>query len=216
MKKKRGLRKRKRRIGWGWKFLIVLTLFIVLAVNIFLTIDSLGFPQALARANIKYTNLMNTVCRESVLEVSAEMGITSDNLYVKTEGGISVNSILMNEFCYRVSARACEKLESTPKSDISVPLGALLGINWLANKGPLYTVALIPTGTISATYETSFEAAGINQVNFCVWLNVSSSVRIVNPIQEEVLSSSRRVAVVNAVISGAVPNTYLNVPIPKD
>jgi sporulation protein YunB len=88
---------------------------------------------------------------------------------------------------------------------IAVPIGMLTGIPILAGLGPEFSVNIIPAGEAKVEYETSFTSAGINQINFQVWLVVSTNMRIVVPLQEETIPISRRVPLVNTVFAGVVP-----------
>jgi len=65
-------------------------------------------------------------------------------------------------------------------------------------------------GNAQVDYETGFEAVGINQVNFQVWLKVDSVIAVVNPLQRQEITVSRKVSLVNTVITGEVPSVYLS------
>jgi hypothetical protein len=69
---------------------------------------------------------------------------------------------------------------------------------------------MLPTGNALVNYESRFGAVGINQAHFEVWLTVVSTIRIINPVQSSTVTVIREVSLVDTVISGVVPDTYLN------
>jgi len=90
--------------------------------------------------------------------------------------------------------------------EILVPTGLFTGIPIFAGLGPDIAIKVIPSGEARVEYETSFSSAGINQINFQVWLVVESTMHIVIPLQEEVITVSRRVPLVNTIFAGVVPD----------
>jgi len=70
---------------------------------------------------------------------------------------------------------------------------------------------LQPIGDATADYETSMTQAGVNQVNFQVWINVHTTVSIVNPLWSKDLEITRKLTLVNTVFNGEIPKTYIKV-----
>ena len=89
-----------------------------------------------------------------------------------------------------------------------------LGLDTLAQFGPHFSFSLAPIGNALVDYESSFTAVGINQTHFSVWLTVESTVRIINPVHSSEIIVTRNVSLVDTVISGVVPDTYLNMDVP--
>jgi len=89
-----------------------------------------------------------------------------------------------------------------------------LGLDTLAQFGPHFSFSLAPIGNALVDYESSFTAVGINQTHFAVWLTVESTVRIINPVQSSEIIVNRTVSLVDTIISGEVPETYLNMDTP--
>lgn len=189
--------------------LVILTISIVEA-------DKKAFPQIYEIAHIKSKNKINTAINFSITEISKEMELKAPDFYFKSfdESGrvcdISVNTILVNEFCALLAERISSRLLHMGNEVVSLPTGSLSGIRYFANLGPDYTVYVTPMGDAFVNYDCSFESVGINQVNFQLWLIVDTSAKVVNPLQSQDINLSRKVALVNTVITGEVPDTYLN------
>ncbi len=123
---------------------------------------------------------------------------------------VTVNTVLVNDICNMVAARVSEKLSNLNPEPVSVPVGMALGLDTLAYFGPRISFRLSPVGNALVDYESKFESVGINQVHFEVWLTVESTIRIINPVQSSSVTVTRDVSLVDTMVSGAVPDTYLN------
>lgn len=195
--------------------LIFSILLVILTVSI-VQIDKRVFPQIYEIAHIKSKNKINTAINFSVSEISKELDLKAPDFYFKSfdESGrvcdVSVNTILVNEFCALLAERISSRLLHMGNEVISLPTGSLSGIRYFANLGPDYTAYITPMGDAYVNYDCSFESVGINQVNFQLWLIVDSTAKVVNPLQSQEITLSRKVALVNTVITGEVPDTYLN------
>jgi len=156
---------------------------------------------------------MNDTIYRSVNNIIKERNLSAADFYTKNDAGdsLSVNTVLVSDLCNTAALDISNTLDSMGEQRISIPIGSVLSIKALANSGPAYTVSLLPAGNAEVNYESKFVAMGINQINFQVWLHVTSTVRIVNPIQSNVIEVDRDVPLVNTIISGDVPNSYFNV-----
>ena len=64
----------------------------------------------------------------------------------------------------------------------------------------------------SYDFETEFEAQGINQTKYKVYIVLESSVRILQPFSDKNIKIRSKVLISEAVIVGDVPESYVNVP----
>lgn len=55
-------------------------------------------------------------------------------------------------------------------------------------------------------------SAGINQTNYKIWLTVNITVSLANPIYSKNVNMTRKIMLVDTVIKGEVPSSYLGVP----
>lgn len=103
-----------------------------------------------------------------------------------------------------------EKISSLTRSDICVPLGLLSGHILLADKGPNLVVALLPLGSVSVNIHDEFAAAGINQTKHTIMLDIVVDIGILMPFQTTFAQITDTLPIVESVIVGPIPDTYLN------
>ncbi|MGQ9512790.1 sporulation protein YunB [Thermodesulfitimonas sp.] len=91
-------------------------------------------------------------------------------------------------------------------------MGQVLGSQILANYGPRIKVRIVPVGAVKVEMLEKFEAAGINQTRHRFFLHLDTSVRIVIPLQKKDVRVNTEIPLVENVIVGTVPSTYVSVP----
>jgi len=181
--------------------------------------DRMILPLVLEAAEMQLQTEINNIINQVVEEIITERNITATDFFVQhgvTDAGpvLSVNTVLVNEICNAAAMRISERLNNLDAETVSVPMGMALGLDTLAQLGPRYTFRLAPIGNALVDYETSFTAVGINQTHFAVWLTVVSEVRIINPVNSTQINVTRHLSLVDTVIRGVVPDTYLSMDTP--
>lgn len=68
-------------------------------------------------------------------------------------------------------------------------------------------------GGTDVDYKTEFMSEGINQTNYKIWLTVNITVSLANPIYSKNVNMTRKIMLVDTVIKGEVPSSYLGVPL---
>lgn len=213
-RRKMKIKKRKSFRNGFFILLFFLAAFGMLTFILF-QLDNKIMPAVLAITDLQTKTKVNSIINSSVADIIKKMELSSNDFLKKTNDdngkidSLSVNTILVNEICGKVATDISGKLVALDKEIISLPVGALLGIQAFANFGPLYSITVIPMGNALVDYDTSFESVGINQTNFQVWLTVDSTVQVVNPLQRREIAVTRKISLVNTVIHGDVPGVYL-------
>jgi hypothetical protein len=64
--------------------------------------------------------------------------------------------------------------------------------------------------------DSEFISAGINQVNYKIWLNISIELQIVNPFYKENLKLIRKVLLADMIFNGKVPEHYFQMNSPDE
>jgi len=173
-------------------------------------------PMVLEAAEMRIQTEINNVINNVIQEIIAERSLTATDFILQHDSGeagmvLSVNTVLVNEICNAAAMRISYILNNMPPETVSVPMGMAFGLDTLAQVGPRFEFLLAPIGNALVDYETRFLAVGINQTHFSVWLTVESEVRIINPVHSDTIFLTRHVSLVDTIISGVVPDTYLNV-----
>ena len=212
-KYKRSKPPRKRLHGLKLGVFVSLSMVVLVFAVFLAAFDKTVLPVAVEAVDMRTRNRVNEAMQTAVKEVVEDMGVTSADFYQNNKEGVdgfSVDTMLINDVCAKVAVRVSDELSAVGKDKVAVPLGSLFGVSALANEGPTYTVTVMPIGNALVDYDTTFKSVGINQVNFQVWLNISTTVKIVNPLQRDEIDVSRKLSLVNTVITGEVPPTYFN------
>ena len=96
------------------------------------------------------------------------------------------------------------------KRKVYIPLGSALGIDYFANTGPEIGFYIKQMGKADVDYETEFLTAGINQVNFRVYISVKLDIKTVNPLGSGTVETTRKIVLIDTAKAGKVPNNYIN------
>ena len=147
---------------------------------------------------------INNIIQNSLY--SSSKNIKSEDFILRSDNNgrleyLSVNSMIVNNICAETASTVSQNLNNLTTSKIRLPLGVFTGLPILSHFGPSTTIRLQPIGDATADYETSMTQAGVNQVNFQVWINVHTTVSIVNPLWSKDLEITRKLTLVNTVFN---------------
>ena len=158
---------------------------------------------------------MNTIAiNEAISSVLAE-GVEYDDLITITRdddgnvSSITANTAAINELARNVNRLARENFAALSEEGVSVPLGALTGIEALAGFGPSINIKIIPVNSIDSRFVSQFTSAGINQTLHSLIIQVVAEISIILPSQTVKKTSVSEVLVAESVIRGTIPDVYL-------
>ena len=211
--KKGTMRKRYKKKQPFFKVVVFIVFIFFIILLVMSCVDNKVFDIVIEISHMKSKLVANEIINQSVKNTIRTMNVASSDFFIDNASdlnSISANTILINDFCANVSDEITKQLMEISDERIKVPLGSATGIDFFANMGPEIPFSLRPEGTTEVDYETGFESVGINQVNFKIWINVNLVVQIVNPLRKEKMILTRKVMLVDTVISGQVPNQYLD------
>ncbi|MDR2183837.1 MAG: sporulation protein YunB [Clostridiales bacterium] len=192
--------------------------FVVVALGVFLTMrlaDNVILPAVTTIANQRVVTVMNEVINTSLTDIVDDLNLTSEDFYNMSAdatgrlNSLSVDTILINQVAAQLAVDISSALSHDRPMQVGVPAGLFTGVPILAGLGPNVNINIVPAGEARVEYDTSFTSAGINQINFQVWLYVEANMRIVIPLQETTVPVARRVALVNTIFAGEVPDGML-------
>ena len=190
------------------------TLLIVGLGFLFTRLDYYLMPQVSVQTDEMARNIINTAIDQALLD--AGEGLAPQDFFSLTQdpsgmvNSLIVNTMLVNQKATEMATSIGENIGPLTAGRARLPIGSLLGIDILAGIGPEIPVTFRYLGSTNVDYESEFRAVGINQVNFALWVVVNASVRVVNPLEYKDVSITRRIAIVDTVFSGTVPQLYLD------
>lgn len=129
---------------------------------------------------------------------------------------VQPNTMEFNRLSADVTLQVQEVLKKLSQEQIRIPLGQVMGNQFLASMGPDITVTVIPVGTIKMQVIDKFEQAGINQTKHMVYLLAKTEVQIVVPLVSKSVSVETQVPVSEYVVVGDVPDTFVQMPFSTD
>jgi len=200
----------------------MLLVLVVVFVHSFYRFDRRILPMVLEAAELRIQAEINNVINYVVQEIITERRVAAADFLIQSPYTVghsgpvlSVNTVLVNDICNAAAQRISKRLNNLEPEIVSVPMGMAFGLDTLAQTGPRFSFTLAPIGNALVDHESSFSAVGINQIHFAVWLTVESVVRIINPVHSSEIIVMRNVSLVDTVISGVVPETFVNMDVPN-
>ncbi|NLV59610.1 MAG: sporulation protein YunB [Clostridiales bacterium] len=196
----------------GRLLFLVLLIGLVLALLVESNLSQMMLDMAYARA---YSLAVETI-NQSVWDVM-QGSVSYDELiitHVDTQGKVTMlnaNTVRMNELATKVALMAEAELGLSENQQIEIPIGAALGIRFLAGAGPRIPIQIVPVGAVNTQFTTEFEAAGINQTRHKISMILSTTVRLVIPSGSKRVDVISTVPIAETIIVGAVPDSFVDV-----
>lgn len=122
---------------------------------------------------------------------------------------ITTDSLKINRIARDTAYLSQENLNRMSQEGIQVPLGALTGLEALAGFGQKINVKIIPISNVGCKFVSKFEGAGINQTKHSIYLEIVADISIILPTRTSNLASTVEVLICESVITGKIPDTYL-------
>lgn len=129
---------------------------------------------------------------------------------------LQANTHKMNILAADCAEAAQQRIAEMGDQGITIPLGTVTGISFLAGKGPGIQVTFSPAGSVQSEFHSEFVSSGINQTLYRVNLLLTASVRLVMPGVSEIISVRAEAAIAESIIVGDVPQVYTNVASEED
>ena len=213
-----GIVSRKKRFLRTVLFLLVL-LIVLLSLSVaLLSVNMRPAMTALVIARIRSVaaRAMNDAILESMGDETnyarlIQVHESSERVYM-----LQANTHKMNILAADCAEAAQERIAQMGDQGISIPIGTITGISFLAGKGPSLKVTFSPAGSVQSEFNSEFVSSGINQTLYRVNLLLTASVRLVMPGVSETISVRAEAAIAESIIVGDVPEVYTNVASEED
>ncbi len=204
-------RTRRRRI-------LTVSLVLVVIVGFIYLLDWVLRPTILAIADVQAVQVATQAANQAVLDtLTAEHVEYSDLVDIKRNPAgqvelLQANTVRISEISAEVTLAVQKSLETIGAQPLEIPLGQILGIQFLAARGPLLPMYLIPVGTVLTNVSDKFVDAGVNQTKHTIYLELSTNVRVVVPLFENTVHVAATMPLAESIIVGTVPSVYVNLP----
>ena len=171
-------------------------------------------PLVFSLAEAKSAQLATQVLSSAVAQALESGAAYDDLMNVRMDANgqvalLSANTMRMNQLANRAGKAAQQMLQSMSSEQVSVPLGAALGLTVFAGSGPDIPVSIVPIGSITTDFVTEFEACGINQTRHKVYLTVTANIRIVIPNGAKTTKVTVNMLAAESIIVGTVPEGFV-------
>ncbi|MEW6173860.1 MAG: sporulation protein YunB [Bacillota bacterium] len=125
---------------------------------------------------------------------------------------VQADTVKVNDMAASVAIAVEKALGNLQQKEFEVPMGQILGSQFLANYGPRVKVQIIPVGSVKVVMLDKFESAGINQTRHRFSLHLDTNVRIAVPLHHKEARVATDVPLVENIIVGTVPSTFVSIP----
>lgn len=198
---------------WYRNILLALTCFLLFSILTLIYIEYRLSPVIYVWAESRAINLGTQLISIAVEETMASNVNTAalTHFITDSQGGLQAIQYDTGEInrLYSIAAQKIQQsLAELAAEEYTVPLGQLIGLDFLAAWGPAIPVRFIPVGSVETTTISSFNAAGINQTWHRIYLDIKVNMRVAVPMLVHEFPVQTRVPIVEEVIIGSVPSWY--------
>jgi len=163
----------------------------------------------------KVRELTTLAINDAAERVLSEAAYDNDDLVEVVRCGdghvelLRVNTLLLNTLALRVANLAQEMLVDLGEQGLSVPIGTLSGLTFLAGRGPDFNIRAYPVGAVDIRFDTQFVSAGINQTRHLIILAIDTEMSVILP-GVQTFETRTELIMVDSIIVGRIPDAVLN------
>lgn len=204
-------KKRRRRVIKAIMTLIVIICLTTSIVsfagkNVGPVIMSMGESEVRALATSGINNAIHIIIDENMdYQEFVNIERNNDNEIIM----VQLNFVKINRLARDLASLSEASIQSIGEQTIKIPLGAFTGSPVLASYGPPINVGMMPIGTVQCNFISNFDEMGINQTRHRLYIDIKTVISIVLPLAEIPLDINMMVMVVENIIIGKVPETFV-------
>lgn len=124
---------------------------------------------------------------------------------------VQSDMVKINRLMEHVVQSITDDLDNWRQQTIRVPIGTLLGNEWLSGRGPKVEIKVIPTGYVHSEVYNQFNAAGINQTHHQVILKTTVQMMVILPGYSLPAETSSHICIAETVIVGTIPEAFTQI-----
>lgn len=129
----------------------------------------------------------------------------------KSLSSVTPDSVAINAVRTAITDAVMKTLERQTTMSVAIPVGTLLGVDWLSGWGPLVTFPISFTSTVLSDVSSSLEAVGMNQSTYRVLIHLDISMYVVTPGGRSTVGAQLAYPMAEAVLLGDVPDSLTEV-----
>ena len=187
------------------------------SVPIFLLITLMGGllqrwirPAVETRLVYQAKTYVTVALEQVVLQELEKMELSCDAVsrITREEGkvlSVETDVVLLNRLKSKITQSAAQQLQQLSQYELTLPLGAVLGIDMLANQGPDISFALQPQTAIVSEIGQEFSSAGVNQTLHRIYLQLEVQVAAAIPGFSAETRVRTQTELAHTLIVGEVP-----------
>ena len=124
---------------------------------------------------------------------------------------VHTNTSWVNLVRTAITDRTITALEQFSSLSVSLPIGSLLGWDWVSGLGPLITFPVSFTATVLSDVSAVLVAEGINQSMYRVLVHLEISLYVVTPGGRSTVGTKTSYPMAETVLLGEVPDNLTEV-----
>lgn len=208
---------RGRRAGRKMGIFLVIILIFVAILTVVIAVGRFFAPIIFQVAENEAKRIAIVTSDRAILEIFNKLDISYDDLFTleKNDEGkiISLSSDMINVNRVKSEVALCvqERISNIKSTELNLPLGTILGSNLFAGFGPYISFEMMPVGVSVVDIVSEFTDSGINQTHLSISLKVNTDIMLLMPGMRRLSKISCDVPVIDTVILGDVPSSYVNV-----
>ncbi|MDO5780459.1 MAG: sporulation protein YunB [Clostridium sp.] len=195
---------------------LIIVLIIIIAFNLIIYIFGKRIlPVVLNIGEVKIKSEAIKIMNEESVNVYSENFKYDDiiNIEKDADGNITMirsDTVKQNYLASQVVLKCDERLSELEDLGVKIPLGYLTNNVMFYNMGPKITVKMQQVGNITTSYESEFQSAGINQTRHKIYLNLTTTMRVIVPFNSREVEVTCQIPVSDTIIVGKIPETAIN------
>ena len=124
---------------------------------------------------------------------------------------VCTDTAAINTVRTAMTAASMTAMEQFTSLSVPIPLGTLVGWDWLSGFGPLISFPISFTATVLSDVSSSLEAVGINQSCYRVLIHLEISLYVVTPGGRSTVGAYVSYPMAETVLLGEVPDNLTEV-----
>lgn len=124
---------------------------------------------------------------------------------------VHTNTSVVNLVRTAITDRTITAMEQFSSLSVSLPIGSLLGWDWVSGFGPMITFPVSFTATVLSDVSSALVAEGINQSMYRVLVHLEISLYVVTPGGRSTVGTQMSYPMAETVLLGEVPDNLTEV-----